>query len=751
LWNKPEYYQTIQCADIDGDGRAELIGRAAGGLVVYKYTPGTGWSPLVLAQAPFFRDSQNWDGWNQAFRYATIQCADFFLPGDPGYSGLGHPQAVLLFRDSDGIHGWQYTPGSGWNEFTDFTDDIVRDSSQEFFDAPHYETIQYADIDGDGRDELLIRLRDGLRSWKHTPGSGWRELPVPRLGPAGDPIDPIFPDWWGWNQSQYYRTVQTARVKGSATNPNNPPGPGGKPVAALIGRSGTCIETRRVVPTDLDAAWARTSAPWPEFTGDKLDAYNYLTQYFGLLGGGLRNHYDNMSETDFNHWTGTLYTPAPGRYDQSPRPAPSLAADAFPAPIGAVNWEQDWADVTWQLYWEVQYVEKVHEWFGTHIQDVIQATFPSNNTILDAVNNYINLPSDDPTSMALNILSLLFNAAWAVLGAVTPEGAIAKFAVQIAGAVAGCISTAFEAGADFTPGDGSTLAAYADLKLKLLTNFNNALKGNGRTQLAITGGGVDSFSGQYVDGDWGLLWAIGKQIESTAWTWPSTEQANLVLAAQRQYAKDVWGPLCIAKGWGVTRNESTPIGYPTEYLYTSDHQYRLYVSHYRDFPAVTTLQKLFGPPAGDLFPLGVPLADVFEGKNGWPKLPGANSSGVGAPPPPKQPTFGADLQLSKLVLTRAPATSQIAGAVGDVVATFTLSNHGLGGASNVTITAAQLRNQVAIDGVPSQYVYLAGHQSRQMTVRFPGSIGAKGARAVLRLSGQYLGGTFGASQRVQLP
>jgi hypothetical protein len=38
-----------------------------------------------------------------------------------------------------------------------------------------------------------------------------------------------------------------------------------------------------------------------------------------------------------------------------------------------------------------------------------------------------------------------------------------------------------------------------------------------------------------------------------------------------------------------------------------------------------------------------------------------------------------------------------------------------------------------------------------MTVRFPGSIGAAGARAVLRLSGGYLGGTFGASLRVTLP
>jgi hypothetical protein len=33
-WDQPQYYATIQLADIDGDGQAELLGRWAGGILV---------------------------------------------------------------------------------------------------------------------------------------------------------------------------------------------------------------------------------------------------------------------------------------------------------------------------------------------------------------------------------------------------------------------------------------------------------------------------------------------------------------------------------------------------------------------------------------------------------------------------------------------------------------------------------------------------------------------------------------------
>jgi hypothetical protein len=38
-WDQPQYYTTIQTADIDGDGAAELIARAAAGITGFKYDP----------------------------------------------------------------------------------------------------------------------------------------------------------------------------------------------------------------------------------------------------------------------------------------------------------------------------------------------------------------------------------------------------------------------------------------------------------------------------------------------------------------------------------------------------------------------------------------------------------------------------------------------------------------------------------------------------------------------------------------
>lgn len=40
-WDQPRYYATIQLADIDGDGRAELLGRGPGGILVNHFDTAT--------------------------------------------------------------------------------------------------------------------------------------------------------------------------------------------------------------------------------------------------------------------------------------------------------------------------------------------------------------------------------------------------------------------------------------------------------------------------------------------------------------------------------------------------------------------------------------------------------------------------------------------------------------------------------------------------------------------------------------
>src|SRR5690242_17473283 len=75
-WDRPQCYSTIQCADIDGDGRAELLAKSAAGITAWKFDVQSAlWSQLATIAA--LSDAA---GWDQAQYYATIQCAD--IDGD---------------------------------------------------------------------------------------------------------------------------------------------------------------------------------------------------------------------------------------------------------------------------------------------------------------------------------------------------------------------------------------------------------------------------------------------------------------------------------------------------------------------------------------------------------------------------------------------------------------------------------------------------------------------------------------------
>jgi hypothetical protein len=85
-----------------------------------------------------------------------------------------------------------------------------------------YETIQTADIDGDGADELLGRGWAGIETYDFNAGGNpWEPLPV---------TNAVWPDAYGWANPQYYMTIQTADVDGDGDD-------------ELLGRGGYGIET----------------------------------------------------------------------------------------------------------------------------------------------------------------------------------------------------------------------------------------------------------------------------------------------------------------------------------------------------------------------------------------------------------------------------------------------------------------------------------------------------------------------------
>jgi hypothetical protein len=191
-WDQPQYYQTIQTADVDGDGRNELIARGALGLHVYSFDVGSGQWIIPLGDTIALRELSDLNGWDQPQYYQTIQLAD--LDGDG--------KAELLARGKDGVvvFAWE----TATNSFTQLGTTGILTDAQGWDKPQYYKTIQAADVDGDGRQELLARGANGLLTFAWNASAS-------QFSQIGQ-VFPTLSDFNGWAQPQYYETIQTGHV-----------------------------------------------------------------------------------------------------------------------------------------------------------------------------------------------------------------------------------------------------------------------------------------------------------------------------------------------------------------------------------------------------------------------------------------------------------------------------------------------------------------------------------------------------------
>ena len=98
---QPQYYRTMQFADIDGDGFDALLARRAGGMVIYRQA-GTGgaWSAPISADEPALADNP-WA--SDPSYYTAIKTARL----DPASSARS-----LLARGPHGIRTWRFDAGA---------------------------------------------------------------------------------------------------------------------------------------------------------------------------------------------------------------------------------------------------------------------------------------------------------------------------------------------------------------------------------------------------------------------------------------------------------------------------------------------------------------------------------------------------------------------------------------------------------------------------------------------------------------
>lgn len=532
-WSDAEYYSTIQTADLDGDGDAEILGRGRDGVEAWGIDPATGsWSELplltglsdtngylpaqysstfqtadvdgdgrdeMLIRSPkgvgvevysLSSDGEGWDQrataphfidagvWSHVSSYSTIQAAD--LDGDGRDDVFG--------RAGGGIVAYGYDPSDGWTALTALTGDFVETSTEPWASsAALYSTIQAADIDGDGQAEILGRGTHGMHVWALT-NSGKKWKPLARSGP--------FADDTGWSRALAYPTIQTADIDGFA--PLQKSGVLTEARSELIGRGPTGVQTYRWDPQKQ--TWVSPSAVFADWSSPSAGAsYQAYTDVNQELGGSenddfdLRSYYADAETGQLNSWKTTI------EQMSVPRGIP-LAV---------------WTAVTTQLVDELNAVIHVREWYDA-IRQNIQTLYEGRS--MDPTADLLSYDKRRDTELAGSIFNVFGGMIHALAAATGPEG----------NGVGAAIASVISAGVDFGTSEvlNSFEAAYLDVNGLLEVSFQGALDGEVAARTAAAT-------------DLGLLMAVDDLIANGVWL-PAPAVGEGLAAALKVYSVWVW-------------------------------------------------------------------------------------------------------------------------------------------------------------------------------------------------------------------
>jgi len=142
-----KYFRSIRLADVNGDGKADIVGRNAGGIYVALST-GLGFANQEQWSSEFSDDN----GWAVAQYSSTIRWADV----------NGDQKADLIIRSADGIRVALST-GSGFEQSTLWSGFFSDDATQPWNKVAGYsQTISMADVNGDGLSDIVARGPEGV-------------------------------------------------------------------------------------------------------------------------------------------------------------------------------------------------------------------------------------------------------------------------------------------------------------------------------------------------------------------------------------------------------------------------------------------------------------------------------------------------------------------------------------------------------------------------------------------------------------
>ncbi|HEX2571597.1 MAG TPA: FG-GAP-like repeat-containing protein, partial [Polyangia bacterium] len=182
-WGAQEHYSTIRFPDVNGDGKADMCARHSGGIQCYL---GTGTGLAYGFEGPGWTSAGGWgaDQYNSTIQYPDLN---------------GDGKADICGRHSGGIQCWLST-GTG---FTYAFDGPAYSDASGWGAWEHYSTIRFPDINGDGKADLCARHSGGIQCYYGT-GTGFvYGFEGPRWTSAG-----------GWGAAQYNSTIQYPDLNG---------------------------------------------------------------------------------------------------------------------------------------------------------------------------------------------------------------------------------------------------------------------------------------------------------------------------------------------------------------------------------------------------------------------------------------------------------------------------------------------------------------------------------------------------------
>lgn len=190
-WNVESYYSSIRLGDIDGDLKADICGRKAGGIWCATSNGSTGFiSPRPWIQSDF-TDAV---GWLPLEYSTTIQLGDIDGDGDADLCGRGSA-AIICSRSNRTT----FDPPTSWTlNFGPFSNKAGWATA-----SSEYRSIKLADIDGDGDADICGRNNTGVvcADSNHNAFIDYRHV-----------INVDVSDATGWSAEKYGSTMMLGRV-----------------------------------------------------------------------------------------------------------------------------------------------------------------------------------------------------------------------------------------------------------------------------------------------------------------------------------------------------------------------------------------------------------------------------------------------------------------------------------------------------------------------------------------------------------